>query len=304
MAVPRREGNQYVANDQLEKMKEPVTVFIVEDEMLIAACLRDQLLESGFSVLGTSMRGKKCINDIQRLKEEGREPEIVLMDINLRGEMNGIDAARLITEQFNCAIIFLTGQSSREVYERSFFIKPFGYVLKPYDLEQMIMTIEIAAYQRKLEIENKEIREKLENLLSEKTKENVELLGLYETIIENSLVGIWVLQERRVIFANKAMADLLGYTQEELFEITELELLNVFHPDDQERLADISERRIQGEEIPQHTHFRIIRKSGEIRRIRSFVKRIQYQDKPALHQTFLDITENENFTISPNKSLV
>ncbi|NQV02902.1 MAG: PAS domain S-box protein [Bacteroidia bacterium] len=283
-------------------MKEPTTVFIVEDEMLIAACLKDQLQESGFKILGSSARGEKSIEDIRMLAEKGQEPDIVLMDINLRGAMNGVDAARLITEQFNCAIIFLTGQSSREVYERSFFIKPFGYVLKPYDLEQMVMTIEIAAYQRKLEIENTEIRNRLENLLSEKTKENTEVLELYETIIENSLVGIWVLQNRRVIFANKAMADMLGYTLEEIRAFMDPELLNVFHPDDQDRLSDISIKRIQGEEIPQHTTFRIIRKNGEVRWMRSFVKRIQYQEKPALHQTFLDITEHENFNTGSNQS--
>lgn len=116
-------------------MKTTTTVYIVEDEMLIAACLKDQLEESGFKILGSSTRGEKSIEEIRRLKEQNNEPEIILMDINLRGVMNGIDTAREITDQFNCGIIFLTGQSSKEIYKRSFCIKPFGYVLKPYDLE-------------------------------------------------------------------------------------------------------------------------------------------------------------------------
>jgi len=139
-------------------MKKPTTVFIVEDEMLIAACLKDQLQESGFQILGHSARGEKSLDEIQMLKDNGAEPDIVLMDINLRGALDGIETARRITELFNCGIIFLTGQSSKEVYERSFFIKPLGYVLKPYNLEQMVMTIEIASYQRMLELENKEKR--------------------------------------------------------------------------------------------------------------------------------------------------
>jgi len=282
-------------------VKAPTTIYIVEDEMLIAACLMDQLKESGFVVLGQSTRGKTGIEEIRRLKEEGNEPDIVLMDINLRGSMDGIEAARLITEQFNCGIIFLTGQSSREVYERSFFIKPFGYVLKPYDVDQMMMTIEIAAYQRKLEIENKEIREKLEALLLEKTKENIEVLELYNTITENSLIGILVYQDGKGIFANEAMADILGYTKDEIYSFSPDELNRLLHPDDLKRLLDIARKRIEGEEIKQHTVFRIIRKNGEIRWMKTFVKRIQYLGKPALHQSYLDITEYVNFNPDTNQ---
>lgn len=295
MEIPRRERDQFVENDQFKGMKTNTTVFIVEDEMLIAACLRDQLEESGFTVLGSSTRGEKSIEEIRRLKEQNNEPDIVLMDINLRGMMNGIETARLITDHFNCGIIFLTGQSSKEVYEHSFFIKPFGYVLKPYDLEQMVMTIEIAAYQRKLEIENKQIRTKLEQLLSEKMKENTEVLELYKTIIENSLTGVWVLQGGRIVFVNQAMAAILGYTHEELSAFNEKELIQLIHPADRERLFDIAKKRLEGIEIPQHTTFRIIKKGGEIRWMKSFVKRITYLGKPALHQTYLDITEYVNF---------
>ena len=298
MAFFRREGDQHVENDQFKEMREPTTVFIVEDEMLIAACLMDQLQDSGFKILGSSTRGEKTIEAIRKLKEESQEPDIVLMDINLRGELDGIETARLITEQFHCAIIFLTGQSSREIYERSSFIKPFGYVLKPYDVEQMVMTIEIAAYQRKLEIENKEIREKLEKLLIEKTKENTEVLELYETITDNTLLGVLVLQDKKVVFANKAIAEMFGYTLDEVNSFHEKDLVELLHPDDRNRLVDLARRRLDGETLPQHTLYRITRKDGEIRWMKTFIKRIRYHEKPALHQASLDITDYVN--LNPN----
>ncbi|MFH1295960.1 MAG: PAS domain S-box protein [Bacteroidota bacterium] len=263
-------------------MREPTTVFIVEDEMLIAACLKDQLLDSGFKILGSSTRGEKSIEVIRKLKEEGQEPDIVLMDINLRGELDGIDTARLITEQFQCAIIFLTGQSSREVYERSFFIKPFGYVLKPYDVEQMVMTIEIAAFQRKLEIENKEIFE------------------LYETIIDNPLIGIWVLQDEKVVFSNKTFATMFGYTAGEINALREQDLVGLLHPEDRTQLLDLARNRLEGTILPHPTTFRIIRKDGQVRWMKTIVKQIQYRGKPALHQAYLDITEYINFNPDPN----
>ncbi|MFC2102344.1 response regulator [Bacteroidota bacterium] len=284
-------------------MKKPTTVFIVEDEMLIAACLKDQLQDSGFNIMGSSTRGEKSIEEIQQLKEKGNEPDIVLMDINLRGPMDGIETARLISEKFNCGIIFLTGQSSKEVYERSFFIKPFGYVLKPYDLEQMVMTIEIAAYQRKLEIENREIREKLESLLQEKTVENTEVQQLYDTITENTLVGIWVISLGGVIFVNQAMADMVGYSIEELHSFKQADILGIIHPEDRQRLMEITDRRLEGKEMPQHTLFRIINKQKEIRWIKSFVKQIHHHGEQALHQTFLDVTEYVNFNPETKQAL-
>ncbi|MBN1199531.1 MAG: response regulator [Bacteroidales bacterium] len=146
-------------------MKHETSIYIVEDELLIAANLKDQLMRAGFVFLGMSTRGEEALKEILLLKEQHKSPEIVLMDVCLRGEKDGIETAGLLCEITDCAIIFLTGQSSREIYERSFHVKPYGYVLKPYDLEQTIMTIEIAAYQRKLAIENREMRIRLETLL-------------------------------------------------------------------------------------------------------------------------------------------
>ena len=104
----------------------PISIYIVEDELLISASLKSQLQQFGYDIFGSSIRGESCLDDIAELSKQGREPEIVLMDIHLRGELDGIDTAKKIIEKFNCAIIFLTGQSSKEIYERSFKIKPFG----------------------------------------------------------------------------------------------------------------------------------------------------------------------------------
>ena len=146
----------------------PISIYIVEDELLISASLKSQLQQFGYDIFGSSIRGESCLDDIAELSKQGREPEIVLMDIHLRGELDGIDTAKKIIEKFNCAIIFLTGQSSKEIYERSFKIKPFGYLLKPIDMDQTKMTIEIASYQRNLEVQNKLYQKDLEALL-EKT---------------------------------------------------------------------------------------------------------------------------------------
>ncbi len=119
----------------------PISLYIVEDELIISASLKSQLQNFGYEILGSSTRGESCLEEIEKLSSQGREPEIILMDIHLRGELDGIDTAEKINEKYNCGIVFLTGQSSKEVYERSFKIKPFGYLIKPIDIEQTKLTI-------------------------------------------------------------------------------------------------------------------------------------------------------------------
>ena len=164
----------------------PVTLYIVEDELLITMSLKNQLQAAGYQILGMATKCDACLSDLEQLRSQGQEPEIVLMDINIRGHVDGIETARRITEQFDCGIIFITGQSSKEVYERSFSIKPFGYLLKPIDLEQTRMIIEIGAYQRQLELENKSYQKKLMQMLEERTREKEEVAIMFETVIGNS----------------------------------------------------------------------------------------------------------------------
>lgn len=258
--------------------------------MLISANLRSQLQHSGYMISGSAIRGETCLEEIEALSAEGKEPEIVLMDIHLRGEMDGIETARLITQKFNCAIIFLTGQSSREIYERSFSIKPFGYLLKPIDMDQTKMTIEIAAYQRNLEIQNKLYQHDLENLLEKRTQEINELMNMYQTIIDNSLMGLTIMQDEKFVFANKRTAEIFGYRLDEFLTLSIHDIVGLLHPEDMQKVIAISQARISGTDSPKHTQIRIITRSGAVKYLDTYVSAIQYKGKMALHQTFIDIS--------------
>jgi len=267
-----------------------ISIFIVEDELLISANLRSQLQSFGYEVLGSSTKGEQCLQDIERLSKEGKEPQIVIMDIHLRGEMDGIETARRLVEKSNCAIIFLTGQSSKEIYERSFRIKPFGYLLKPIDMEQTKMTIEIAAYQRNLEIENLVYQKKLEVLLEERKRENDEITSLFKTIAENSLVGMTIIQEDRIVFANSHIAQLLGINMSELLTTDPYNLTGLIHADDREVMNNRLETRLNEADAPNASTYRIVRKDGSVVHLESYSRLIKYKGKPALHYLYFDIT--------------
>ncbi|MEI6174500.1 MAG: response regulator [Bacteroidota bacterium] len=269
----------------------PISIYIVEDELLISASLKSQLQHFGYEVRGSAMSGEICLEEIAELSRQGREPEIVLMDIHLRGEMDGIETAKKMNEKFNCAIIFLTGQSSKEVYERSFKIKPFGYLLKPIDMEQTKMTVEIASYQRNLEIENNLYQKDLEALLEKRSQENKELISIYQSIVDNSLLGLAIMQDERFVFANKRSAEIFGYSQEEFNTFSIHNIVGFLHPEDKEKIISLSQNAMVNNDGPHRTCVRISTRDNQIKHIETAVKYIVFKGKPALHQSFLDITD-------------
>lgn len=269
----------------------PISIYIVEDELLISASLKSQLQQFGYEISGSSIRGESCLEEIAELSRQGKEPEIVLMDIHLRGEMDGIETAKLINDKFNCAIIFLSGQSSKEIYDRSFKIKPFGYLLKPIDMEQTKMTIEIASYQRNLEIENTLYQKDLEALLEKRSQENKELMAMYQTIVDNSLMGLTIMQDEKFVFVNKRTAEIFGYPFEEFLYFTSSDILNLLHPEDQIKVSALSQSRLNGEEFPHNMRIRIFNHDKQLKHIETHFKVVQFKGKPALHQTFLDVTD-------------
>ena len=268
----------------------PISIYIVEDELLISANLKSQLQQFGYDICGSSIRGESCLMEIAELSRQGREPEIVLMDIHLRGELDGIDTAKKIIEKFNCAIIFLTGQSSKEIYERSFKIKPFGYLLKPIDMEQTKMTIEIASYQRNLEIQNTLYQKDLEALLEKRSQENRELISMYQTIVDNSLMGLTIMQGNKFVFVNTRTAEIFGYPLEVFLSFTINDIIGLVHPDDQKKILFLMQESLNGEEGTKH-RIRIFTQDKQLKYLEASFRMVQFKGKPAVHQTFLEITD-------------
>jgi PAS domain S-box-containing protein len=267
------------------------TLYIVEDELLISLSLKNQLEAAGYRIYGTATKCDICIKELEELSKQGKEPELVLMDINIRGHVDGIETARRITEKFDCGIIFITGQSSKEVYERSFSIRPFGYLLKPIDLEQTMMIIEIGAYQRKLEMETRKYQRQLVQMLEERTKEKEEVAKMYDTLIENTMLGLTILQDGKIKFMNREAERIFGYTKEEIDKLDYEALVSHIHPDDRAMALDNAQRRLNGEDLPQESRLRFILRDGSIRTLITYVKPVIYGGRPALHQIYFDITK-------------
>jgi CheY-like chemotaxis protein len=114
-------------------------IMVVEDDVIIASLIESRLKKIGYTVSGIFDTGEDAIAGAAELK-----PDLVLMDIRLRGEIDGIDAAGEITSRLGIPCIFLTSYSDTDTIERAKAVKPEGFVLKPFTDDALRSSIEIA----------------------------------------------------------------------------------------------------------------------------------------------------------------
>ena len=135
---------------------EKARIQIVEDEAIIAMEIESQLQGLGYEVTSVVNTGEKAV-----LKAKEDKPDLILMDIRIKEEMDGIDTAEIIRKQFGIPVIFSTAYLDEQRIERAKITMPFGYVLKPIQERDLKVTIEMALYTSKIDRERKEIAEAL-----------------------------------------------------------------------------------------------------------------------------------------------
>jgi len=107
-------------------------VWIVEDEAIVALDLKFRLEAMGYEVAGISSYGEDAVEKIRE-----HRPDLVMMDIVLKGEMDGITAADIIRSEYDVPIIYLTAYSDDDTVSRAKSTEPFGYIIKPLEEHHM-----------------------------------------------------------------------------------------------------------------------------------------------------------------------
>ncbi|AMV24267.1 Blue-light-activated protein [Gemmata sp. SH-PL17] len=124
----------------------PTSVLIVEDERIIALGIQKRLTSMGYSIAGLAATGADAVRKATDLR-----PSIVLMDIRLEGDMDGIEAAARVRGQLDLPVVYLTANSDPETLRRAKITEPYGYVLKPYEDRDLQTAIEMALYKHEME---------------------------------------------------------------------------------------------------------------------------------------------------------
>ena len=135
-------------------------VLVVEDESIVSKDIQHSLKKLGYNVVGAAATGEQAV----KLAVE-TQPDIILMDILLKGEMNGIEAATQIRSETNIPVIFLTAYADESTLNKAKVTQPYGYIIKPFKEIDIHTSIEMALYKHKKEAEVLKERDLLFNLV-------------------------------------------------------------------------------------------------------------------------------------------
>jgi len=155
-------------------------IMVVDDEVVITTQLEERLIHMGYKVAGRASSGEEAVEMAKR-----RSPDLILMDIVMPGKLDGIDAANTIKEELDIPVIFLTAYADDKFVERAKNVAPFGYILKPFQEDEIKAAIELALYRKDSErrLRKSEEQQKRE-IIERKSKSKAVLLdGFFSDII-------------------------------------------------------------------------------------------------------------------------
>lgn len=125
-------------------------ILIVEDEFLVAADIEESLINLGYEVQGCVPSGPGALAEVERSL-----PDVILMDIRLKGQMTGIEAAKLILQKHDVPIIYLTANADMGTIDQAKLSLPYGYIIKPFTEKDLQTNIEIARFKFESDIQMK-----------------------------------------------------------------------------------------------------------------------------------------------------
>lgn len=180
-------------------------ILVVEDEVIVARTIASQLTQLGYVVVGTASSGAAAID-----KANSTQPDLVLMDVVLKGEMDGITAASQICSQRDIPVVFLTAYADETTLQRAKSILPLGYIVKPFSPGELRVAVELALFKHQAERELRTNRAYLATLLH----------SMNDAVIATDEQGL-------ITFMNPAAEALTGWREAEAFGKDAAEVLRL-----------------------------------------------------------------------------
>jgi len=187
-------------------------IMIVEDEAIVALDLQHKLKTLGYAVSGVASSGEEAVRKVPQTR-----PDLVLMDIKLKGDMDGIDAAQRVRDEFNIPVVYLTAYSDENTLQRAKVTEPAGYLLKPFKDRELHATIEMALYKHKIEMELKKSAQRFATIV----------LSIGDAVIATDLQG-------RVTFMNPVAETLTGWNLQDAIGRDMSDVFNIVNKDTRE----------------------------------------------------------------------
>ncbi|MCC5665573.1 EAL domain-containing protein [Nostoc sp. CHAB 5784] len=184
-----------------------VNILVVEDEIIVAMDIQSRLRKFGYNVLGLADSGEEAIK-----KAADDSLDLVLMDIHLKGKMDGVEAAQIIHNIFKIPVIYLTANADESTLNRAKETEPFGYILKPFKEKELKFTIEITLSKHRTEKKLKQNEQWLTAVLK----------SIGDAVITSDESGT-------VTFMNPIAEELTGWDYSDAFGKEATEIFNIAH---------------------------------------------------------------------------
>jgi PAS domain S-box-containing protein len=216
-------------------------ILIVEDERIVAEDIKSSLLEMGFGVVGIASSGVDAIK-----KSKIENPGLVLMDIMLEGDMNGIETSEQIRVLFNIPVVFLTAYTDEDIITRAKKTEPYGYIVKPFEDIELVSTIEVALYKHKMET---------------KLRQNEAWLSTTLRSIGDAVITTDA--KAKITFINPIGENLTGWKQEEAIGKELTDVYNIINEKTQEKFENpVDKLLLNDSNIIPADHAILISKNG------------------------------------------
>ncbi|MBT3368086.1 MAG: response regulator, partial [Nitrospina sp.] len=195
-------------------------ILVVEDDGVVARDIQNSLKNMGFEVCAIVPSGQKAL---QKAREDS--PDLVLMDIKLKGDMNGTEAAGQIRAQFDIPVVYLTAYADEDILDRAKITEPFGYIVKPFEDRELNAVVKMALYKRKMENRLKESEQWLFTTLK----------SIGDAVIATDKAG-------HVTFINPVAESLTGWQQEEAMGKPLQDVFNIINEETREDVENPVEK--------------------------------------------------------------
>jgi PAS domain S-box-containing protein len=180
-------------------------ILIVEDDLIVAESIKETLISFGHEITGIVTSGEEGIQFAAL-----NRPDLTLMDIHLRGRIDGLQAAKQIWSDYDIPVIFLTAYADPATLEQSKLAEPYGYILKPFQEKNLQATIEMALFKHRMEQRVKESEARYRAVMNQTADAII--------LVDN--------ESLQITEANIAFYKLLGFTPENLSTLTVCDLVD------------------------------------------------------------------------------
>jgi DNA-binding LytR/AlgR family response regulator len=201
------------------------SVLVVEDESIVAKDIQNSLKKLGYTVPSVENSGEDAIDAASQYR-----PDLILMDIMLKGDISGIDAAEQIKNRYHIPVIFLTAYADESTLSKAKVTEPYGYIIKPFKEIDLHTSIEMALYKHSKEQEVKKERDLYSSIVLDKSVEDCIFVKSNSRLVKvkmNEIYFVEALKDYVIIYTKESKYTVHSTMKDMLTKLTSSEFLRV-----------------------------------------------------------------------------